>query len=258
MTATARPEARSRIAGTTQTIDREAIERSSARSVTDLLAENAVGFLSEWTAAQTSMNLRGASTDGQGRDFRSQVLVLVNGRRAGTANLSKLSPSDVERIEIVRGPSSVIYGSQAMGGVVNIIMKTGATAPGTRAQVQAGSWDLWRTDAQTAGANDRFDWYFGVSAGGRGDYESGDGGTRMENTGWKRRGASGALGWQLHELHRVELQLRTDGIYNAGFRGSGANIYSRDNRSNRSLDLTYEGALPGQRLSWTTDRKSVV
>ncbi|MGO7771011.1 TonB-dependent receptor plug domain-containing protein, partial [Rhizobium ruizarguesonis] len=76
-------------------------------------------------------NLRGASTDGQGRDFRSQVLVLVNGRRAGTANLSKLSPSDVERIEIVRGPSSVIYGSQAMGGVVNIIMKTGATAPGT-------------------------------------------------------------------------------------------------------------------------------
>ena len=113
------------------------------------------------------------------------------------------------------------------------------------AQVQAGSWDLWRTDAQTDGANDRFDWYFGVSAGGRGDYESGDGGTRMENTGWKRRGASGALGWQLHELHRVELQLRTDGIYNAGFRGSGANIYSRDNRSNHSLDLTYEGALPG-------------
>src|SRR2546427_3553649 len=53
VTATARPEARSRIAGTTQTIDREAIERSSARSVTDLLAENAVGFLSEWTAAQT-------------------------------------------------------------------------------------------------------------------------------------------------------------------------------------------------------------
>lgn len=258
VTATARPEARSRIAGTTQTIDREAIERSSARSVTDLLAENAVGFLSEWTAAQTSMNLRGASTDGQGRDFRSQVLVLVNGRRAGTANLSKLSPSDVERIEIVRGPSSVIYGSQAMGGVVNIIMKTGATAPGTRAQVQAGSWDLWRTDAQTAGANDRFDWYFGVSAGGRGDYESGDGGTRMENTGWKRRGASGALGWQLHELHRVELQLRTDGIYNAGFRGSGANIYSRDNRSNRSLDLTYEGALPGQRLSWTTHLYSLV
>lgn len=45
--ATARPEDRSRIAAATQTFDRAEIERSSARSVTDLLAEHAVGFLSE-------------------------------------------------------------------------------------------------------------------------------------------------------------------------------------------------------------------
>ena len=250
VTATARAEDRSRIAATTQTITRDAIERSSARSVTDLLAENAVGFLSEWTAAQTSMNIRGATTDGQGRDFRSQVLVLVNGRRAGTANLSKLSPSDVERIEIVRGPGSVVYGSQNMGGVVNIIMKTGATQPGSSVDLTAGSWGLWRAHAQTAGASDKFDWYIGLSAGERDDYDAGKGGTTMANTGWERRGASGALGWQLADHHRVELQLRTDGIYNAGFRGSGANIYSRDNRDNRSLDLTYEGATADQRVSW--------
>ncbi|MFT3721297.1 TonB-dependent receptor [Pseudorhodoferax sp.] len=251
VTATARPEDRSRIASTTQTIDRAAIERSTARSLTDLLAENAVGFLSEWTAAQTSMNIRGASTDGQGRDFRSQVLVLVNGRRAGTANLSKLSPADVERIEIVRGPASVIYGSQAMGGVVNIIMKTGATAPGSQVDLTGGSWGLWRAHAQTAGANDRFDWYVGMSAGERDDYQSGRGGSRLANTGWERRGASGALGWQLAEHHRVEMELRTDGIYDAGFRGSGANVHGRDDRDNRSLDLRYEGATPDQRASWT-------
>ncbi|KQP02385.1 TonB-dependent receptor [Pseudorhodoferax sp. Leaf265] len=250
VTATARPEDRSRIAATTQTIDRETIERSSARSVTDLLAENAVGFLSEWTAAQTSMNIRGAATDGQGRDFRSQVLVLVNGRRAGTANLSKLSPSDVERIEIVRGPGSVVYGSQNMGGVVNILMKTGATQPGSSVDLTAGSWGLWRAHAQTAGASDKFDWYLGFSGGERDDYDSGKGGTTMANTGWERRGASGALGWQLADHHRVQLQLRTDGIYNAGFRGSGANIHSRDNRDNRSLDLTYEGATADQRVRW--------
>ncbi|MGC3986863.1 MAG: TonB-dependent receptor [Pseudorhodoferax sp.] len=250
VTATARAEDRSRIAATTQTIDRATIERSSARSVTDLLAENAVGFLSEWTAAQTSMNIRGAATDGQGRDFRSQVLVLVNGRRAGTANLSKLSPSDVERIEIVRGPGSVVYGSQNMGGVVNLIMKTGATTPGSSVDLTAGSWGLWRAHAQTAGASDRFDWYIGLSGGERGDYDAGKGGGTMANTGWERRGASGALGWQLAEHHRVELQLRTDGIYNAGFRGSGANIHSRDNRDNRSLDLRYEGATADQRIRW--------
>ena len=250
VTATARPEDRSRIAATTQTIDQDTIARSSARSVTDLLAENAVGFLSEWTAAQTSMNIRGAATDGQGRDFRSQVLVLVNGRRAGTANLSKLSPSDVERIEIVRGPGSVVYGSQNMGGVVNIIMKTGATQPGSSVDLTAGSWGLWRAHAQTAGSSDRFDWYIGLSGGERGDYDAGRGGGSMANTGWERRGASGALGWQLADHHRVQLQLRTDGIYNAGFRGSGANIYSRDDRDNRSLDLSYEGSTADQRIGW--------
>lgn len=250
VTATARPEERSRIAATTQTIDRADIERSSARSVTDLLAEHAVGFLSEWTAAQTSMNLRGAATDGQGRDYRGQVAVLLNGRRAGTANLSKLSLSDVERIEIVRGPGSVVYGSQNMGGVINIILRTGARGGGNRASVVGGSAGLWRADTQISGANDQWDWYIGANAGGRDDYRSGSGGSELQNTSYKRRGASGALGWQIADLHRVEVQLRTDGIYNAGFRGSGANIYSRDNRYNQSADLRYEGALPGGRVSW--------
>src|SRR4029078_630174 len=113
-----------------QIIENSEIERSTAKSVTELLAENAVGFMSEWTPGQTSINIRGAATEGQGRDFRSQVLVLLNGHRAGTANISKLSIADIDRIEIVRGPSSVVYGSQNMGGVINIIMKTGRPAPG--------------------------------------------------------------------------------------------------------------------------------
>lgn len=249
VTATARPEERSRIAGTTQVIGREAIAHSSARSVTDLLAENAVGFLSEWTAAQTSMNLRGAATDGQGRDFRSQVLVLVNGRRAGTANLSKLSPNEVERIEIVRGPGSVLYGSQNMGGVVNVITKSGQGRPPTRVQVRGGSWGQYHAQAQISGASERMDWFMGASLGGRGDYDSGLG-NAMLNTGWRRRGVNASWGRQLHEQHRLDVNVRADGVFNAGFRGSGANTLSKDNRSNRSLDLVYDGALPAQGLSW--------
>ena len=55
VTATGRPEEVSRIAGTIQVIPQERIARSTAKSVTDLLAENAVGFMSEWTAGQTSI-----------------------------------------------------------------------------------------------------------------------------------------------------------------------------------------------------------
>ncbi|MDO4723322.1 MAG: TonB-dependent receptor, partial [Comamonadaceae bacterium] len=204
----------------------------------------------EWTAAQTSMNLRGAATDGQGRDFRSQVLVLVNGRRAGTANLSKLSPAEVERIEIVRGPSSVLYGSQNMGGIVNVIMKSGQGQPPASVQLRGGSWGQYHAQAQTSGASGNMDWFIGASAGGRDDYDSGLG-QRMENTAWRRRGASAAWGWQLHERHRLDVNLRSDGIFDAGFRGSGANTLSRDNRSNRSLDLVYDGASADQRLGWT-------
>ena len=252
VTATGKPEQRAQIAGTVQVIDARRIEESSARSVTDLLAENAVGFFSEWTPAQTSINIRGGASDGQGKDFRSQVLVLVNGRRAGTANLSKLSPSDVERVEIVRGPSSVVYGSQNIGGIINIIMKNGRTAPGTLLEASAGSWGLWQGRAQTGGQSGAFDWYAGLTAGASGNYHSGSGGSKLANTDWDRHGVAAGLGWQVNDNHRLELSLRADGIYDAGFRGSGANIHSKDDRSNRSADLIYSGKLADNRMRWLT------
>jgi len=249
VTATARAEASSRIAGTVQVVDQAAIARSPAQSVTDLLAEHAAGFFSEWTPAQTSINIRGAATDGQGRDFRSQVLVLVNGRRAGTANLSKLSLGDVQRIEIVRGPSSVLYGSQNMGGVINIILKRGIDQSDTRTDMRTGSWGLRQAQVQIGGAAGDFDWYLGAHAGARNDYKSGYG-TTLKNTQWKRRGISTALGWQITDLHRLDASLRADGIFDAGFRGSGANTISRDDRTNRSIDLIYTGETATGRASW--------
>jgi vitamin B12 transporter len=251
VTPTGRPERQSEIAGTTQVIDQETIQRSAARSLTDLLSENAVGFFSEWTPGQTSINIRGGATDGQGKDFKGQVAVLINGRRAGTANLSKLSPADVERIEVVRGPASVIYGSQNIGGVINIIMKTGRTAQGTLVEGTTGAWNLMQGRAQTGGVYEGFDYYLGVSGGKRDDYHVG-GGRREINTDWKRQGIAGAFGWQLNPDHRVELQVRHDGIYDAGFRGSGANYLSRDDRYNGSVEASYSGKTPDGTASWFT------
>lgn len=248
VTATGRPEEVARIAGTIQVIPQERIARSAAKSVTDLLAENAVGFMSEWTAGQTSINIRGASSDGQGRDFRSQVLVLINGHRAGTANVSKLSPADVERIEIVRGPSSVVYGSQNMGGVINIILKTGRTAPGTLIEASAGSWSLFQGKAQSGGTSGKFDWYVGVEAGSRGDYNR-SGQVTEQNTHWTRYGGTGAFGVQIDDDQRLDLTVRSDGVYNAGFRGSASNVFDFDNRFNQSIDLSYTGKTPDGRGS---------
>jgi vitamin B12 transporter len=243
VTATGRPEEVSKIAGTIQVINQDRIAHSNAKSVTDLLAENAVGFMSEWTAGQTSLNIRGGATEGQGRDFKSEVLVLINGHRAGTANISKLSIADVERIEIVRGPSSVVYGSQNMGGVVNVILKTGKTAPGNVLEGEAGAWSFFQGHGQAGGQVGRFDYYVGAEAGGRDNYQVGGGAGEL-NTGWSRFGATGAFGIQLNGNNRLDLTVRSDGIYKAGFRGSSANMWAYDTRYNRSFDMTYTGKTP--------------
>jgi vitamin B12 transporter len=254
ITATARPESRTRLTQTLQVIDAAQLSRSTARSLTELLAEHSSAFFSTWTPAQTSINLRGAASDGQGKDFRSQVLVLLDGRRAGTANLSKLSPADIARIEIVRGPASVVHGSQSLGGVINLITHDGRSQQGTQLALTTGSWDLAQGQLRSGWQNERSDLYFGASAGSRNDYESGAG-REMTNTSWRRWGFSLRGGHQWTEEQRSELSLRMDGVWDAGFRGSGGNVFSRDNRYNRSVDLRHE-ARTG-RLQWSAHAYAV-
>ena len=255
VTATGRPEEVTRFAGTVQVIDQERISRSTGKSVTDVLAENAVGFMSEWTAGQTSLNIRGAATEGQGRDYKSEVLILINGHRAGTANISKLSLDEVERIEIVRGPASVIYGSQNMGGVVNIILKNGRSSPGGLAEGRTGSYSLYEGKAQyggtvnaDGGSGGPVDYFGGVHGGTQGNYNVGGGGLE-QNTAWTREGGIFALGWQIDPDNRVDVLARTDGVYNTGFRGSSANLFAFDTRYNQSVDVTWNGKTPDGRLS---------
>lgn len=243
VTATGRAEARSRIAATMQVIEAGRIQESAAKSLTDLGAENAIGFLSEWTPAQTSINIRGGASDGQGRDYLGSILVLVNGRRAGTANLSKFSASDIARIEVVRGAASVIYGSQNIGGVVNIITKTGRTGPGLNLQAFAGSWGLAQGQASFGTTEGALDIYAGINIGERDDFYGGEGAGRQVNSAWRRLGVSFAAGYQLAPEHRIDFQVRSDGVYDAGFRGSGSNIFNVDDRFNNSADLSYTGEL---------------
>jgi vitamin B12 transporter len=247
VTATGYPEEVSKIAGTVQVINQDRIAHSNAKSVTELLAENSVGFMSQWTAGQTSINIRGGATEGQGRDFKSEVLILINSHRAGTANISKLSIADVERVEIVRGPASVVYGSQNMGGVINIILKTVRTAePGTFIEGAGGSWNYLEGKLQNAGNTGTYDWYAGGNGARQDNYQVGGGQVEL-NTAWNRYGGTGAFGWQIDPNNRIDVTARSDGVYGTGFRGSSANIFANDNRYNDSIDFTWHGKTPSDR-----------
>jgi vitamin B12 transporter len=240
ITASGREETLGQIASTVQVFDRERIENSTAATVTQFLSDNGIAFFSTWTPAQTSINLRGAASDGQGRDFRSQVTVLINGRRAGTANVSKLSLQDIERIEILRGPSSLLYGSQALGGVINLITKDGVNSEGVFLRVSGGSFGEINSTAQYGFRHGAFDYFFSVHGGRRGDYTSGsDSPQKMLNTAYKQYGGLFALGFNPSNNQRLEFTLRQDGIYDAGFRGSSWDTDNVENRWNQSFEGAY-------------------
>jgi len=235
-------EERSKSPATIWVIDEEKIKKSNAASLTDLLASSAAGFFSEWTPGQTSINIRGGASDGQGKDFKGQVMVLINGRRAGTANLSKLSPNEVKRVEIMRGPASVMYGSQAIGGIINIIMKDGRNTEGGRIDARIGSAGLRQTHAEWAkawGEEEAVATYLGGTWGRKDDYKGGKGAGTQINTQWQRYGGLGNVDWRINDSNDVSLMLRSDGIYDVGFRGSGANRYAKDDRINQSIDLSW-------------------
>jgi vitamin B12 transporter len=94
---------------------------------------------------QTSIFMRGTESN--------HVLVLMDGLRLnpgtiGTAAIQNIAPEFVERVEVVKGPRSTLYGSDAIGGVINVI--TRRAEPGIRVQAGYGSFDT-RTASLSAG-----------------------------------------------------------------------------------------------------------
>ena len=68
-------------------------------------------------------------------------------RRGGDRPLvdfGNLAPVDIDRIEILRGPQSALYGSDAMGGVINVVTRKGAKTPRRNVTVEAGSYGTLR------------------------------------------------------------------------------------------------------------------
>lgn len=131
-------------------ITREEIERSGARSTQDILSRvpGITGLVN--SAAMTQM--KGISV----RGLNTEVLLMVDGVPAMSANygvgavlgspfdLRSISPGSIERIEVVKGAGSAIYGSNAAAGVINIITKKGAEKNSAVVSLEGGSGEWFR------------------------------------------------------------------------------------------------------------------
>jgi vitamin B12 transporter len=120
-------------------ISQKDIERSQAASVAELLRSQAgIDVASTGGPGKsTSVFLRGGNS--------GHTLVLIDGMRVGSATVgsfdwSNLSTADIERIEIVRGPQSSLYGADAMGGVIQIFTRKGKKGTPIRLHGEAGSY----------------------------------------------------------------------------------------------------------------------
>jgi len=164
ITASRRAQNISDIGASISVLGEEALENGQYSFVVDALQTLPGVTISQSGSigGQAAVSIRGAAT--------AQTVILIDGVQmndvsspAGGFNFGTLDPAGIERIEVLRGPQAVLYGSDAIGGVVNIITKTGGETGGS-AFVEYGAFDTVRAGATLSGGSDTFG--FNVSASG--------------------------------------------------------------------------------------------
>ncbi len=199
-------------------IDHAEIERIGASSVPQLLSRlPGLQVISNGDA--TRVYIRGADSrmtalyvDGVRVDSQDGTSLL-----GGGAPWSLIPVSQIERIEVLRGPASAVYGSDAMGGVVQVFTRRGQGAFAPYANLGVGSMNTQRSSAGFSGAQGAWDYALGLG------YESTDGyNTRPDvvhtpdREGSAQRSASLRLGYQFSAAQRLEysgLETLTDSRY---------------------------------------------
>jgi vitamin B12 transporter len=169
----------------------DTIEKMNVKFVADVLREIPdINLIQNGGPGQTAtVLLRGGNS--------SQTLVMIDGVKVksttvGSYDFSGLMAGDIERIEIVKGPQSTLYGSEAMSGVINIITKKGKGEARIDATTEAGSFNTSNSSLSVSGGGEKTDYRLtgsylytdGISAAKQG----------TERDGYKNAAVSGKFG----------------------------------------------------------------
>lgn len=143
-------------------IDSEDFDQRQIRRVADALREvPGISVVQTGVPGQlTSVFTRGLKSE------HTQVLldgIPINQGLAGLFNFADLTTSGIDRIEVVRGSQSTIYGPRALAGVIQVFTRRGETEPQTELDFEAGSYDTFREMARSAGKIGAFDYSLGAS-----------------------------------------------------------------------------------------------
>lgn len=224
-------------------ITSEDIDQASSNNVVDLLAREANVQLRSFYGHDKSARV---DIRGMGETSHSNVIVLVDGLRLNAPDLSgpdfsSVPLDQIERIEVVRGANSVMYGDGAVGGVIHIITKKGRAKPEGRVYTAAGAYGTF--DGRSALRGRKGPLSYSLNA----DYYDSDG--YRQNGYLRKKDTAVNLGYELHE----RLRLEAAGAYHEdrqGFPGF-VGIDEVDSRSGRREASTPEdwGETYDRRLS---------
>jgi len=152
------------VASSVTVISAEEIDKKRGRTVLEVLRGTLGLDVSEagGIGKQSSVFIRGANSE--------HTLVLIDGIEMNDPistgrgyNFANLTIENIERIEIVRGPQSTLYGSDAIGGVINIITKRGTGKPSFFASAEGGSFKTFREVVGVQGSWKWIDYSLGLS-----------------------------------------------------------------------------------------------
>ena len=175
-------------------ITSEDFEQKQIERVSDALREvPGLSVVQTGTAGQlTSVFTRGL------RSEHTQVLldgIPINQGLQGAFNFADLTIDDIDRIEVVRGPQSTLYGPRALAGVIQIFTKQGTGTPGAMVAAEGGSYDTFHEWGQSDGKIANFDYSVGAS---RFDTDN-----ARPNNNYRNTAAITDVGWSPDEQLRI-------------------------------------------------------
>lgn len=149
VTATRFETKKEKIAQKLDIISKEDIQMTPSSDLTDIVRKTASVDVIQYPNLSSGIGIRGFRPQFSGLNQRT--LLLIDGRPAGATNLSQINLNGIERIEVLKGPASSLYGSQAMGGVINVITQRSKGTPGGNAFLEYGSFKTLQAGLNTGG-----------------------------------------------------------------------------------------------------------
>ncbi len=181
-------------------ITADEISNSGATTVVEVLDKlESIQFRTySGNSSQALIDIRGIGGDNP----YGKTLVMLDGRRLNRTDMASINwlqmpVNMIERIEIIRGPGSVLYGDAAIGGVINIIPKKGKSKPAMNASALAGSYGLHNERIGVIGATDK--WTYALT----GENQLSEG--YRERSKYSAQGGGFDVGYAAHDLLNLSM-----------------------------------------------------